>query len=185
MRADNIICLFIIFICVAWIVGIIGSSVYAGYKYDVAIGSYFENAEDCITPDCILDQLNQGKLGMINEGLTADLYGAWMFKKPDNSMTFQYQHLDSIIERAEAVKAWKVQMYSESSSGETMKDVYNEKMDNLRNYITAEGYRSDWIASDAWWLKNHRHLAIFGFWEAALAFILGIIAIVYIANNQD
>lgn len=128
---------------------------YTNYTYEREIGAYFDNARDCITPECILEQLQDGKQAIINAGLNENDYGAFIFKKPDNSMKFQYTHLNSIIERAEAVKQWKEQVYSNQSSGETMKDVYNEKMDNLRNYIHAEGYRSDWIAEDTWFIKYH------------------------------
>jgi hypothetical protein len=162
-------------LCVLGIVSIIGYGLYVNYQYEAKIGAYFDNAVDCITPECILSQLQAGRDGIVNEGLTEDLYGVWIFKKPDNSMVFQYQHIDAIIERAQAVQQWKIQISSNTSSGETMKDVYNEKMDNLRLYINGEGYRSDWIANDAWWLKNHFFLAIWAIWVILLLVILAVI----------
>lgn len=165
----------------------VGIGVYGyviGYQYESKIGSYFDNARDSITPEVMLEQLQNGRQAMVSEGLTEDLYGAWIFKKPDNSMKFQYQHLDGIIERVKAVQQWKTKMYANDSiNSETMKDVYNEKMDNLRNYISGEtsdsivGTRSDWISKDTWWLKNHFFLDIFGVWIFLLGFVLAIIFI--------
>ena len=137
------------------LVGFIVYNIYVNYEYERDVGAYFDNARDCITPDCILEQLNSGKQAIINNGLNENDYGAVWFKKPDNSMKFQYTHLNSIIERAQAVKDWKYKVYTEGNQAETFKDVYNEKMDNLRNYIHAEGYRSDWIAKHTWYIKNH------------------------------
>jgi len=149
-------------ICSIILLGLIGTCVYINYQYERSIGAYFSNAEDCITPECILNQLQTGRQAIVDAGLTEDLYAAWIFKKPDNSMKFQYQHIDAIIDRATAIKDWKDKQYSSEGVGETMKDVYTEKMDNLRKYVTGEGYRSDWIAEHAWWLKNHFFLAMFG-----------------------
>ena len=33
-------------------------------------------------------------------------------------------------------------------------DVYEQKMDNLREFLK-EGGRADWIAKNAWYIKNH------------------------------
>lgn len=170
--------IFLVLLGILTIFGIVGICIYfyvVDYQYEKQIGSYFDNARDCITPECILIQLQSGKQAIVNAGLTNDLYGAWIFKKPDNSMIFQYQHLDAIIERAEAVKQWKEQVYSNNSVGETMKDVYNEKMDNLRKYIHSEDYRSDWIAKKVWYLKNHFVIGWFGIWIVALLLILAAI----------
>jgi len=155
-------------------VGIIGYSVYVNYQYESQIGAYFDNAVDCITPECILTQLNEGYLAINNSGLTKDDYSAWIFKKPNNKMEFQYQHLDAILERAKAVQDWKEKVYANNTQAETMQDVYTQKMDNLRNYIIGEGYRSDWIAEGAWWIKYHFFMKFFAFWIGLITFILSL-----------
>jgi Flp pilus assembly protein TadB len=152
---------------------------YVNYTYERDIGAYFDNAVDCITPECILIQLNDGRQAIVDAGLTEDMYGVFIFKKPDNSMKFQYQHIDAIIERAESVQDWKDKVYANGTQAETMKDVYTEKMDNLRNYIIGEGYRSDWIAKDTWMIKNH--LFIYFGWAMILFFIGLIILLTIIA----
>lgn len=165
-----------LFLSVVSLIVLGGYSYYLSYQYESKIGAYFDNARDSITPEAILIQLESGKQAMIEEGLTEDMYGAWIFKKPDNSMKFQYQHLDGIIERAEAVKEWKEATYSGSATTtENFGDVYNTKMDNLRNYIHAEFERSDWIAEDTWYLKNHFLYTVSVEW---LAIIISLIAVI-------
>jgi len=155
---------------------------YVDYQYERDIGAYFDNARDCITPECILVQLNDGKQAIVDYGLTEDMYGALIFKKPDNSMKFQFQHLDAIIERAEAVKIWKEKSYSDEGVGETMKDVYNEKMDNLRKYIHAEGARSDWIAKSTWYVNNHK---LYYLWYIVSLSLLVLIVLLFIVTLSD
>jgi hypothetical protein len=126
------------------------------FKYKVVIGSYMQNAEDSISPEIMLENIELSEKGMREEGLVDSDYGAIIFKSPENSMKFQYQHLDSIKERIKSVIIWKDKMYSnESEIAETMGDVYNQKMNNLRFYINENGTRSDWIAKDAWTIKKH------------------------------
>ena len=168
-----------------FILVLIGLPVYGyviGYQYERDIGSYMSNAVDMVAPEAMLGQVQLSKQAMIDAGLNEDDYGAWIFKKPSNSMKFQYQHLDSIEERINAVIIWKKQTYGVGSTNtESLGDVYEQKMTNLRNYINGEtsdsigSARSDWIAEDAWWLKNHFMLKVFGLWIWLLILILAII----------
>ena len=105
-------------------------------------------------------------------GLESSDYGALIFKKPSNSMRFQYEHLDGIIERVRAVEEWRLTTYGEGSvTTESLGDVYESKMDNLRDFINEEG-RSDWIAKDAWYIKHHVILYLFD----TCIFIVGALA---------
>jgi hypothetical protein len=162
-----------IVVCVLVIISTIMMGVYINYEYEKQIGSHMDNARDCLTPDCMLTELNSAKQAMINEGLKDDDYGAIIFKKSSNSMKFQYQHLDSIIERVQSVKEWEVKS-QEQGNFEGMKDVYNEKMNNLRLYIHTEGERSDWIADDTWKIKNYLWFEILGV-IVCLISIIGIV----------
>lgn len=135
---------------------------YVSYQYDKTIGSHLDNAYEVNTPERMIVELQLAKQGMINSGLTEDNYGALIFKKPSNSMAFQYNFLDSIIERAQAVQIWYNNVYNTNgSTQESLGDVYEQKMDNLREFILENG-RSDWIANDAWYVKNHIVLYLFG-----------------------
>jgi hypothetical protein len=165
-------------ICLFAIIGLSIGGVYVNYQYENKIGAYFDNALDCITPDCILIQLDDGYNAIKDSGLTKDDYGAWIFKKPSNKMEFQFQHLDAVIERAKSVQDWKEKVYANGTQAETMQDVYTQKMDNLRKYITGEGSRSDWIAKDAWYLKYHFFWAICAI---PLGFLLGLLVLIFYA----
>jgi hypothetical protein len=133
------------------------------YQYERVLGSYMETATDTITPESFKEQMLLFKDAINTSGLTEDDYGAMWFKKPDNSMKFQMQHIDSIIGRADAMLQWKNTVYNNGTqtlptgqiSAEAFRDVYNDKMTNLKTYIHAEGYRSDWIAKDSWYVKYH------------------------------
>jgi hypothetical protein len=126
------------------------------YQYEKAIGAHLNMAVDLISPEQILEELNATKAAMISEGLTPEMSSAWIFKQPDNMMKFQYQHLDSIIARTQAVVEWKNKAYGNTTNNMPIEttDIYQQKIDNLRNYITQE-VRSDWIAKGAWMLNKH------------------------------
>ncbi len=157
---------------------------YVDYKYETIIGSYMLNAKDMNTPDKMLEQLQMARQGMINAGLTDNDYGVFIFKKPDNSMKFQYSHIDSIIERVEAVQQWKESTYgSDSVATENMGDVYEAKMTNLRNFIM-EDTRSDWIAKDAWYVKYHFILYISWMVYMCSVLIECILAILICKDNK-
>jgi hypothetical protein len=155
---------FFIFIGILSLFATIGYGIAWGitnYQYERSIGSYMSTATDTITPESFKEQLILYKEAIKNSGLTEEDYGAIYFKKPDNSMKFQIQHIDSIIQRADAMIQWQEASYNTTSqpiyaSPEAFRDVYNEKINNLRNYINAEGYRSDWISHAAWYVKYHR-----------------------------
>lgn len=162
MGAGNIIGGFLMFLLVIWAVVAISFGVYADYKYENAIGSHMEMAVDTITPESFKQELVLAKQAMLDAGLTENDYGAMWLKKPDNSMKFQFRHIDSIIERADAMIQWKNTVYANQTSvpsgyasAEAFRDVYNDKMNQLRLYIKEGGIRSDWIAEDAWYVKNH------------------------------
>lgn len=139
---------------VVFFMGLCGYAYYVNYQYEKVIGSYMENAKDMNTPLRMIEQLELAKQGMRNEGLKETDYGALIFKKPDNSMKFQYQHIDSIIDRAKAVESWYNEVYEKAGQAEILGDVYEQKMDNLREFIMEET-RSDWIAKNCWYIKNH------------------------------
>lgn len=143
-------------ICTIAFIGGAINSFLIDYQYEAQIGAYMDNARDCLTPECMYEQVATAENAMRASGLTEEDYGQYFFKKADNSMKFQYQHIDAILDRIKSVEQWKTEMYGSNATGvETMKDVYNEKMDNLRLYIHSENARSDWIAKDAWMLKKH------------------------------
>lgn len=137
------------------IAGIIGFSAYwVSFQYERDIGSHIENAYEVNTPERMIAELEFAKQGMREADLKEGDYGALFFKKPDNSMAWQYDFIDSIVERAKAVQEWQDKVESDGKAVESLGDVYENKMDNLRGFLK-EGDRADWIAKDAWYVKNH------------------------------
>ena len=126
---------------------------YANYAYERSIGSYIENAYEVNTPERMIAEVNKAVEGMKKSGLSAEKYGAVWFKKPDNKMAWQYDFLNSVVERAQAVQDWQDKM-EKSDQLETLGDVYEQKMDNLREFLKENG-RADWIAKDAWFIENN------------------------------
>ena len=141
------------------------------YSYEKVIGSHMDNAYNQNTPEGMLKELRQARVNMVSEGLTNDMHGAVFYKKPTNSMEFQYNHIDSIISRVEAVQVWYDSTYTKGTNTETMGDVYEQKMDNLANFIY-ETQRSDWIAKDTWMIKNHKIYYFQGYIWALLVLLL-------------
>jgi hypothetical protein len=157
---------------------------YTSYEYERDIGSHMDNARDMNTPSRMIEELQLAKQSMIDAGLKDDDYGAWIFKKPSNSMKFQYEHLDSIIERAQAVEEWRQKTYGNESNTQTesLGDVYEQKMDNLREFIVEE-VRSDWIAEKSWFIKNHFFFVFWVWIIYSVLIILGILSCVMISED--
>ena len=137
------------------------------YQYEKAIGSYIENAYEVNTPDRMIAEIEKAIAGM-KMVLSPENYGAMWFKKPDNKMAWQYDFLDSVIERAQSVQIWYDNVYKEGSQNtESLGDVYEQKMDNLREFLKENG-RADWIAKDAWYVKFHP----FYYFRVLISFVL-------------
>jgi len=124
-------------------------------EYESKIGGYIENAYEVNTPDKFVSNLKSAKQGMINEGLNESDYGDLIFKRPDNSMKFQYEFLDSMVKRGESVEQWYNLTYSnKTTTTEQLGDVYEQKMYNLREFLIENG-RADWIAEQTWLIKHY------------------------------
>ena len=126
---------------------------FINYKYELAVASYIENAYEVNTPDRMVEQVQKAINGMRELGLKEDMHGAMFFPKPDNSMDWQYDFLNSVVERAKSVQEWRASM-EKSGQVETLGDVYEQKMDNLRDFIK-EGGRADWIAKNTYLVNEH------------------------------
>lgn len=147
-------------------------SYYINYGYERQVGAYIENAYEVNTPERMIVEINKAKEGMIKLGLTNDMYGAWIFEKPDNKMSWQYDFLDSVIERVEAVKDWRDKIEN-SQEVETLGDVYEQKMDNLREFLKENG-RADWIANDVWLVNKNLAVYLVGY-ISLIWIVLGVI----------
>lgn len=125
------------------------------------VNAYYAN-----TPELMISELKAAKLGMQRLGLAPTLYDdmrPWKHT-PDNRMDYQYNLIDSVIKRAEAVKADRDRQVREGTSDQ-LGDVYETKMDNLRDFIgpNSDGGSSGWIDSTsygAFFVHKHPNVAM-------------------------
>ena len=123
--------------------------------YVRAVSSHIDNAYELNTPDAMKVEISAAIQGMKDLGLEPDMYSRILpwDKTPKTRMDFQYTYLDNLNSRIDSVVAWKVSVYDEQKGIETLGDVYEQKMDNLREFIN-EGGGSDWIAHDAYYVNK-------------------------------
>jgi len=150
------------------------------YEWNYEVHSHMLNAYYANSPELMITELSACENGMRDLGLTPDLFGAWLpwEKTPDIRMDYQYNHLDAIINRTKAVIEWRNLTYTTNGSApETLGDVYNEKMDNLRGFLVEDGW-SDWISYQAFFVNEYLWLVI---WDDILCwfvYLLGFAVII-------
>lgn len=143
-------------------------------EYTKNVHGHMVNAYYSNTPELMIENLEKAKQGMINLGLTENLYMShysWE-QTPDNKMDYQYKHIDSIIERAYDVIEWREDASHES--GTQANDIYEQKMKNLRNFLKSEGWSDD-IAYETWLAHNHSFI-----WFISSSFGIAIIIGTYL-----
>lgn len=130
------------------------------------IAAYWSN-----TPELMIDELNAAVNGTENLGLRPDMYGKWFSwdRTPDNSVDYWLNHFKSVINRTEAVMEWRDGAYKNGTSVESLSDVYEQKMDNLRNFLKVGGW-SDETFRKAYYVEYHP----LWYWFPAFAAISGI-----------
>jgi len=160
------------------------------FTYKSEVHSHMENAYYANTPELMIAELNESINGMRNLDLDRGMYSKIMpwEHTADRQMAYQYRHLTSIKERAEAVIVWRDGIYNNlSCQAESLGDVYEEKMDNLRGFLQEEGW-SDWIAEEAYFVNHHTplySLGIFYIWFAIALAIWSIILLPIITLMKD
>jgi len=141
-----------------WAAIAIGDMTGPAYKFNYAVHSHMENAYYSNEPTLMKSELLMAIDGMHELGLTDEMYGAyWGWDKVASMrMSYQYRHLNGIVERIDSVIQWRNEVYSSNSGQmpETLGDVYEQKMDNLREFLNDECW-SDWIAHDAFYANFH------------------------------
>ena len=150
------------------------------YEFNTKVHGYMENAYYANTPELMIYNLEKSKQGMKDLGLTNDMYDAYFMwdKVPHKQMFYQYQHIDSIISRTNAVIQWRNENYGNESSGvpsESLGDVYEQKMDNLRGFLQEEGW-SDWIANGAFYANYYVWLYTASIWGTIIWLLTCLLA---------
>ena len=150
------------------------------FAYERQVGGHIRNAFEVNTPEAMINELNRSLTGMRALGLTDEMYAAYFpwEQTPDRSMAFQYEYIDQLVNRTEAVILWRNLAYSGNTTPETLGDVYEQKMDNLRSFMI-EGCSqryvcTDWIARDVYLLNRATPYYFSGlFWGgAAILFLM-------------
>ena len=160
--------------------------IFVSYNYERNVGAHIENAFEVNTPERMIIEIQLAKDGMKSLNLDENMYGALIFKKPDNKMSWQYNFLDSVIERAEAVIIWRDTTYGgQAAATEQLGDVYEQKMDNLREFLH-EGGRADWIAEKVYFVNNNvlYYSNVSFFIYSILIFFIILSFIIFIVKNE-
>jgi len=177
---------FAIGICVLTV--LVSSVVFLHVKLNVeptyirAVSSHLDNAYELNSPEQMLEEVNLAQQGMVDLGLKETMYTeafSWD-QMPNKRMKFQFTYMEGLKERIQAVIDWKAN--TKNNSIESLGDVYEQKMMNLRKFIMedADGHkqRSDWIAHDAWYYNMHPTLYWLGYIESTLFIITALIAVI-------
>jgi len=155
------------------------------YEFRNEVHGHMENAYYADQPELMKQELELAIDGMHGLDLEKDMYGAfWPWEKtPDRKMDYQYKHLSGILERVDAVIVWRDANYGENATGgtEALGDVYEAKMDNLREFLQEEGW-SDWIAQDTFYVNNHLWIYLSWIWYSVLVAIASIYIIYFVIN---
>lgn len=141
------------------------------FTYSREIHSHMENAYYADEPKLMKSELLMAIEGMERLNLKEDMYSAFWYWEhtPDRKMDYQYKHLEGIVERIDAVITWYEKNYGENATGgtESLGDVFEQKMDNLRAFLKEEGW-SDWIAQGTFYVNHHLFLYL---WNGLILWI--------------
>ena len=151
------------------------------YEFQEAVHGHIDNAYSSPTPELMKENMQLARTGMVELGLTPDMYGRLMPWKqtPEWRMDYQYARLDAILERCDEVIAWRDTQ--DLTSGQIV-DVYREKMDTVRDLISDGGsvrYSVDYLAYRAYMIENHPFLYLY---TASIAMLLGTILVSAVIN---
>lgn len=173
-------------VCILTFVGSIVGGFYVNTAvmptYTRAVSSHLDNAYELNSPEQMLEEVELAEQGMKDLGLHENMYTQfWSWDQiPSNSMKFQYTYMKGLKERIQSVIDWKANTYGKNNTSESMGDVYEQKMINLRKFImeNADGShsRSDWIAKDAWYYNMHTGWYWLGYFEEIIFLITSVIS---------
>lgn len=157
------------------------------YTWTNEVHGHMENAYYADDPELMKTELEYAIEGMYYLDLTDEMYGAYFpwEKTVDRRMSYQYDHLEGIVRRIDAVIEWRDTNYGPNASGtpESLGDVYEEKMDNLREFLQEDGW-SDWIGEDTFYV-NHHIMLFLGWWWYGPLWIIWLISLLCVAIKDN
>src|SRR3990167_5586926 len=152
------------------------------YEFQYNVHSHMENTYFSYSPEIYIESLVKCKQGMMTLGLTNDTYGKyWSWEKtPDWRMDFQYRHIDGLILRGQELIQWR-----ENNNGTpTFTDVYNQKMQNIRNLLKADGDWSDDIAREAFWAQRPLYYFAWVWVILNIVLVIGLFFLVLVIETR-
>jgi hypothetical protein len=146
---------------------VIGASIFdmtrPNFEFNTSVHSHMENAYFANNPELMNSELNMAIDGMKDLNLKENMYGSiwWWENVPHRRMDYQYRHLEGVVSRVDSVIDWRNKVYAENNNqmSETLGDVYEQKMDNLRGFLKEDGW-SDWIAKDCYYANYYIILCV-------------------------
>lgn len=149
-------------------------------EFDKACHGHMENAYWSNTPELMIKELELYLDGIEELGIEEDDYGAFFSwdKTPDKRVSFWIEHVEGIINRTYSVISWRDQAYKNGSTPESLGDVYEQKMDNLRGFLKQGGW-SDETVKDAYIIES----ALWWYFYPVIAIIMIIIIIIIITGT--
>lgn len=170
-RIGQAVGLLLVAVPVLWAVGAIVTTVVVetqdnfSYRpeFNNKVHGHIENAYYANTPEFMIQELEAAEDGMRELGLDE---GDWCDMRPwkqtpSCSMAYQYDHLDSIINRARDVQKWRD---TQQAGADQLNDVYGAKMSDLRSFIKEDGWSDD-VALNAYYVEHHPFYA--AWWDFA------------------
>jgi hypothetical protein len=151
------------------------------YKFNNEIHSHMINAYYANSPELMIQQLALCEQGMRNLDLDESLYGSYLpwLQTPEIKMDYQYNHLNAIIDRTKSVIEWRNETYTQNGTApETLGDVYNTKMANLRSFLIEGGW-SDWISYQAFYVHDYLWLKIYWDFIEPILCLIGVVLIIF------
>jgi len=180
---------------VAWavlIITVIGTSwsdmTGPAYEFNREVHGHMENAYYANEPTLMKSELQKAIDGMRDLDLEPQMFGAfWGWDRvPNLRMSYQYDHLDGIMARINSTIVWYNANYGPNSTGnpESLGDVYEQKMDDLRAFLQEDGW-SDWIAHDTFYVNHHLFIYLAPLIYLAMIAVAGILSVIaWIAEDM-
>lgn len=130
--------------------------------YEDTVDGHLENARTAATPEEMKEEIELAIAGTHNLDMEDDDYGAWFpwFKTEQVRVGYQREQLENITVRLDDLIAWHHRMNTHGEGFQEMKDVYNKKLVNIRDYLDVEqsgdeGDTPSEILEHAWFAKEH------------------------------
>lgn len=136
-------------------------------QYEDTVDGHIENAMTAATPEQMKSEIELAIAGTYELGLEDDDYGAYFrwFRTEDVRVGYQREQLQNITVRLDELIVWQHRMMTHGEGFQEMKDVYNSKLENIRELLVItqsdDSTTPDGVLEDAWFAKEHPFVYLF------------------------